>query len=36
MGIAFKNGILIVEFYEQLKSKGEKSYDALIALTKKI
>ena len=30
MGIAAKNGILIVEFAKQLKSHGEKSYEALI------
>ena len=35
MGIATKNGILIVEFAKQLKSKGEKSYDALISSCKK-
>ena len=35
MGIAAKNGILIVEFAKQLKSEGKKSYDALISSCKK-
>ena len=30
MGIAAKNGILIIEFAKQLKKKGENSYSALI------
>ena len=30
VGIAAKNGILIVEFARQLKRKGKKSYDSLI------
>ena len=34
MGIAAKNGILIVEFAKQLKSEGKKSYDALISSCK--
>ena len=35
MGIAAKNGILIVEFAKQLKTNGQKSYDALINSCKK-
>ena len=35
MGIAAKNGILIVEFAKQLKSEGKKSYDALISSCEK-
>ena len=35
MGIAAKNGILIVEFARQLKAKGQKSYEALINSCKK-
>tara|TARA_B100001939_G_scaffold144880_1_gene125454 strand:- start:1344 stop:2909 length:1566 start_codon:yes stop_codon:yes gene_type:complete len=35
MGIAAKNGILIVEFARQLKAKGQKSYEAIINSCKK-
>ena len=35
MGIAAKNGILIVEFAKQLKSEGKKSYNALISSCEK-
>ncbi len=35
MGIAAKNGILIIEFAKQLKKKGENSYNALLASCKK-
>ena len=35
MGIAAKNGILIVEFAKQLKTKGMNSYDALISSCRK-
>ena len=35
MGIAAKNGILIVEFAKQLKSEGKKSYNALISSCKR-
>ena len=35
MGIAAKNGILIVEFARQLKLKGEKSFDSLIKACRK-
>ena len=35
MGIAAKNGILIVEFARQLKSKGKKSFDSLIKACRK-
>ena len=35
MGIAAKNGILIVEFAKQLKVNGESSYNALILACRK-
>ena len=35
MGIAAKNGILIIEFAKQLKKKGENSYNALLASCRK-
>jgi multidrug efflux pump subunit AcrB len=35
MGIAAKNGILIVEFAKQLKNQGENSYNSLIKACRK-